>query len=100
MAKKKAAKKKRSAAELHRRLLDRLDYQRAFTARYPGPPGRSNAGKKRVAHKKRAAGKRNPSTPIKSKRVTQSSGWIPASAVRFVKKRGDPIQVLVRKPKR
>ena len=40
------------------------------------------------------------SNPKKMKRVTKSSGWIDATAVKFVKKRGQPVQVLVRKPAR
>ncbi len=49
--------------------------------------------------KRKAAPKRKPAAklnPAKFKKVNQSSGWMPASAVRFVK-RGGKMHVLVRR---
>jgi hypothetical protein len=36
----------------------------------------------------------------KMRRVTGSTGWIKANAVRFIKKAGKPIQVLVRRTRK
>lgn len=55
-----------------------------------------------MAKKKRKAKRKSQrnAAPKTFKRVTKSSGWISAQAVRFVKRRGKPVQVLVRKPRK
>lgn len=45
-----------------------------------------------IARRNRAA-KSNP-----PKRLTKSTAWMPATAVKIVKRRGQPDQVLIRKP--
>lgn len=54
------------------------------------PPGALAQLKKEYAR-----GVRNPAPKLK--RLTKSSGWIPATAVKIVKRRGQPDSVFIRK---
>jgi hypothetical protein len=59
-------------------------------------PARKRTAAKRL--RKRAAAKRP--NPPKVRRVSKTTNWIKAVAVRFVKRKGQPVQVEVRKPAR
>jgi hypothetical protein len=59
-------------------------------------PVRKKAARSLAAKKKNPARKKRAAAPAKFKAVKQSTGWISAKAVRFVKK-GRNITVLVRK---
>ena len=58
--------------------------------------------------KKKKQTKRNPparatkrtNAPTKFRKVTGSSGWIKATRIKFLKTRGNPVQVLVERPRR
>ena len=52
-------------------------------------------GKRTRARNAAAAGKKN---PPKLRKLTKSTGWLDASAVKIVKRRGQADQVLIRRP--
>lgn len=56
--------------------------------------------KKKKTTKRKPATKKRPNPPTKFRKVSGSSGWIKATRIRFLKKRGKPVQVLVERPRR
>jgi hypothetical protein len=53
-------------------------------------------GKRTRARNARAAGAKK--NPPKMRKLTKSTAWLPATAVKIVKRRGQPDEVLIRRP--
>jgi hypothetical protein len=74
-----------------------------FVAKKPGYFSKAARAKRKREREKRADAAIFPydSTrlnPRKLRKVTKTTGWIKATAVKFVKIRGKPVQVLVQRP--
>jgi len=59
-------------------------------------PGTTESGQRDMLSRE-ARDLMNRENPSKFRQITQSTGWLRASAVRFIKKAGKPVQVLVRR---
>lgn len=59
---------------------------------------KKKAARKRTAPKRKTAVKKRRANPPKMRRLAKSTGWMSATAVKIVKRRGKPDEVLIRKP--